>query len=182
MKYLLILLMAVGFISCGKDANLQGTYTHVTSTLVNWESFRYDANGNYVKISNDDVPIPDITYHLTNGHQKSITFNVDGTVTVDDYGDVYESDYSGDNPVKIVIDSQPTDFNILEDGNTISAKVISSGNYNFDNSPNNILVSSMCGDYVDCENIDPSEWLFTNGGNEGEIIYIVVREETYVKQ
>ena len=58
---------------------------------------------------------------------------------------------------------------MLECGNAMSARKISSGNYQ--NSPNNREVSSMCGDYVDCDYIVPSERLFTNGGDEGEIIY-----------
>lgn len=170
MKHLLAIFFLSGLLfSCSDDVDIQGTYSHSSSILVHWESYIYDNNGDYTMISNDDVATPDISYYETTGYQKSITINGDGTAVIDDYGDIYDTTYEGNNPVKIDISGQPTDFSVINNGGAITSRFLSAG-----------YVSSMCGDYVDCQDIYPSEWLFS-GAPEGEIKYIIVVEETYIK-
>lgn len=168
--------------SCGSDLEVPATYEFSTSTLLSWETYRYDADGNYAQVDNSEAPEPDISNIQSSGRQKTITLEEGGTTTVDDYGDIYSSTYEGSNPITIAIDSQPTDFESINDGASISARAILSGNFNPNALDNNVLVSSMCGDFVNCQEIDANEWLFTFGAAEGEVLYIVVVEETYTRQ
>ena len=176
------MVLSFTIISCGSDLELPSSYAYGSKVLLSWETYRYDANGNYERISNDDAPAPNLGTFASEGQQKTITLNQDGSAEIDDYGDIYPSTHEGKDPIIITIDSQPTEFQVVAGGESLSARSIISGNFNPDLLNNNIWVSSMCGEFVNCQEINASEWLFQDQGSEGEIVYIVILEENYIKQ
>lgn len=169
-------IIAVG---CGDDEpkvqlTTPATYTLSSLATTSVNAFRWE-NGEFVEISIAEAGNPEIA--STNNRFDLLMLDNASQLQFNDGFETYTVDYEVDGDrLEFVGGGSRYSLQISDDGRQLSFLRISGGPYN-ENTPNG-WVSASCDD-VDCNNINYDEWLFD--ANEGEVFYVLVLEESYVR-
>lgn len=178
-RLMLLLFIAVAWCSCADPVEYPSTFELSSSTIQSYEAFEV-IDGALTMVNPEDVPPPDLSL-FGGAIIKSIDF-VDGSMArvTDSFG-TDEVEYTGrSSQVSFTKDGQRVELDGVVEADRFTYRSIHGGD--FDGESINVYISALCGDIVDCINIEGEEWLLGSSAfNDGKIMYVIILENTLTK-
>jgi len=180
MKKLLFLFVLLSFFSCADEIEFPSVYEYASTSVDIYYPFQVE-NGEWVELDLDAASPPEVSVLENTASISRLEFIDDTNVKVTDGFDTEELTYNGRvSQISMMKDGQRIELKGISDGSQFEVRSVISGD--FDGISQNVYISSICGDLVNCFEINPFDWLSNAGAfQDGQIQYVLIRRDVLKK-
>lgn len=181
MKKVLFLLSILTVASCADSVEFPSTYEYSSSSFDDYFAFVIE-NGEFVEVDASTVPQPSLSLIASTASISKIEFIDDTQANITDGFNTEGVTYGGSQArIWFDKDGQRVELEGSVEGTTFEVRSIGSGD--FDGVSQNIYISALCGELVDCFSVNPSNWLGNSSSfPEGKVQYVVLRRDILTKR
>jgi len=168
-------------ISCADGVEYPSSYTYASTTIQEYFVFEFN-DGEFIEVEPEDYPEPSLAFIDQSASIKKLEFLDATKVLVTDGFDTEEIEYTGSqNRIFMDKDGQAIELVGTNDGSgsQFESKSIAVGD--FDGVSQNVYVSALCGDIVNCFDLNAEAWVQNAGLQNGELQYVIIRNDLLLK-